>query len=196
MLYLSNLNQIVPLMRKKYKEKNLKTKLVFVTTLDGKVTKWGDPHVFSWSSQEDQTHFKKIWAEAKTIIMGSSTYNFDPIKPSPDQLLIVLTSTPEKYQSSAIKNQLEFSSETPKQIYNRLQKSGTDELLIVGGPHIATAFLKDRLIDELFLTMEPKIFGSGGNFVIGIKLDISLKLISHEQINNQGTLVMRYEVVK
>ena len=32
----------------------MKTILVFVSTLDGKITKWGDAHVKSWSSQKDQ----------------------------------------------------------------------------------------------------------------------------------------------
>ncbi len=34
-------------------------------------------------------------------------------------------------------------------------------MLVVGGPHVATSFLKAQLIDELWLTIEPKIFGMG-----------------------------------
>ena len=50
-------------------------------------------------------------------------------------------------------------------------------MLVVGGPHVATSFLKEQLIDELWLTFEPKIFGTGGNFVTDVKLDINLHLI-------------------
>jgi dihydrofolate reductase len=67
--------------------------------------------------------------------------------------------------------------------------------LIVGGAHIATSFLKDELIDELWLTLEPKIFGIGANFVIKEKLDIRLKLISCTTANQQGTLMMKYRVL-
>jgi riboflavin biosynthesis pyrimidine reductase len=35
------------------------------------------------------------------------------------------------------------------------------QMMIVGGPHAATSFLKDQLIDELWLTFEPKVFGTG-----------------------------------
>ena len=69
-------------------------------------------------------------------------------------------------------------------------------MLIVGGAHIATAFLKEQLIDELWLTIEPKIFGIGGNFVIEEKLDINLQLLSCERVNVQGTLIAEYAVIK
>ena len=69
-------------------------------------------------------------------------------------------------------------------------------MLVVGGPHIATSFLKEQLIDELWLTFEPKIFGRGGNFVTEINLDINLHLIHCEKVNEQGTLITKYAVLK
>ena len=42
----------------------------------------------------------------------------------------------------------------------------------------------------------PKIFGVGGNFVIEERLDINLRLISCEKVNEQGTLITKYEVLK
>lgn len=64
-------------------------------------------------------------------------------------------------------------------------------MLIVGGAHIATSFLKEQLIDELWLTIEPNIFGTGGSFVIEEKLNINLQLISCERVNKQGTLIAK-----
>ena len=46
-----------------------------MSMLDGKVTKWNDPHVKSWSSQNDQDYFKKIWNDNSLIIMGRNTLN-------------------------------------------------------------------------------------------------------------------------
>ena len=59
-----------------------------------------------------------------------------------------------------------------------------------------TSFLKEQLIDEVWLTIEPKIFGTGGNFVIEEELDIDLKLLSCEKVNEQGTLITKYAVIK
>jgi dihydrofolate reductase len=69
----------------------MKTILVFVSTSDGKVTKWGNPYVRSWSSKNDQDYFNKIWNDTRLIIMGSNTYNADPIKPSSNHLLVIMT---------------------------------------------------------------------------------------------------------
>jgi dihydrofolate reductase len=174
----------------------VKVTLVFVTTLDGKVTKWGDPHVFQWSSKEDQAYFKKNWDDAKLIVMGRGTFDFDPVKPSPERLLVILAADPSQYKKYEVAGQLEFTSESPEQLYSRFKAEGHREVLLVGGPHIATSFLKENLVDELWLTLEPKIFGSGGNFVVDSKLDIKLKLLSFEKVNEQGTLILKYQVIQ
>jgi dihydrofolate reductase len=174
----------------------MKSILVFVTTLDGKITKWGDPHVMRWSSKEDQAYFKKTWKESPLIIMGSGTFDFDPVKPDPDKLLVIMTRTPEEYGKYQVPGQLEFSNETPTQLTERFKKRGYEQMLVVGGPHVATSFFKEGLIDELWLTLEPKIFGKGGNFVIEQELDVELQQISCEKVNDRGTMIAKYAVIK
>jgi dihydrofolate reductase len=173
----------------------MKTILIFVSTLDGKITKWGDPMIRSWSSKADQDQFDAIWNETRVIIMGSGTYNPDPLKADPKHLFIVITRQPSKYESSNVPGLLEFTNKTPVQILNRF-KNDEDAVLVVGGSQIATSFLKAQLIDELWLTFEPKIFGAGANFVTDEKLDIDLRLISFEQINKQGTVLTKYHVIR
>ncbi len=174
----------------------MKTILIFVTTLDGKITKWGNPDIRSWSSRDDQDYFDTIWSETRTIIMGAGTYDPDPVKPVRNHLYLVLTRHPEKYKSKEVKNQLEFTDEQPEHLLERLGKQGEVTILVVGGPHVATLFLKAKLIDEIWLTLEPKIFGIGGNFVTEEKFDISLVLLNSEIINDQGTLINKYRVIK
>lgn len=174
----------------------MKTILVFVSTLDGKITKWGDPYVKSWTSQNDQEYFKKLWNETKLIIMGSTTFNFEPVKAVSNRLLVIMTGNPSDYKSYAVPGQLEFKSESPRQLVELFKKENHELMLIVGGAHISTSFLKEQLVDELWLTIEPKIFGIGGNFVIEEKLDIELELLSCERLNKQGTLFTKYSVMK
>ena len=174
----------------------MKTVLVFVSTLDGKVTKWSESNVSLWSSQEDQKYFKKIWNDSKLLIMGSNTFSADPIKPSSNQLLVIMTREPSKYKKYEVSGQLEFSDKSPDQLTLRFAKEGYEQMLVVGGAHIGTSFLKEQLIDELWLTIEPRIFGAGSNFAIEEKLDINLHLISCERVNEQGTLITKYAVLK
>jgi len=173
----------------------MKIILIFVSTLDGKVTRWGDDKIRSWSSHEDQSYFDSIWNATRAIIMGSGTYKPDPVKPNPNHLFIVMTRHPSDYINLYKKGLLEFTDESPENLLRRLGDSD-DNILIVGGPQIATLFLKDQLIDELWLTVEPKIFGSGASIVTEERFDIDLKLLSSELINEQGTLINKYNVIR
>ena len=174
----------------------MKVIVIFVSSLDGKITKWNDPHVMRWSSAEDQKYFREIWNNSPLIVMGSGTFDFDPIKPSPNSLLVIMTREPEEYRHYVVPGKLEFTSERPTAIVERFKDKGYDHMLMVGGPHTATSFFKDGLVDELWLTLEPKIFGEGGNFAIGTELNIELSLISMEKVNERGTLILKYRVVK
>jgi dihydrofolate reductase len=174
----------------------MKTILIFVSTLDGKITKWGDPDIRSWSSKYDQDHFDAVWNETRVIIMGSGTYNPTPVPPGPGHLFIVMTRHPEDYNGKERQGKIEFTSDSPANLVSRFEREGEDKLLIVGGPHIATLFLKEQLINELWLTIEPRIFGKGGNFVIEEELDIKLKLLSYSKVNDEGTIVTKYLVLK
>jgi len=174
----------------------MKTILIFVSSLDGKITRWGDPMIRSWSSKSDQEHFDAIWKDTHVIIMGSGTYNPDPVKPVSRHLFVILTRHPERYKSREIPGQLEFTDDSPLLLMERFKKANEDKLLIVGGAQIAALFLKAQLIDELWLTIEPRIFGIGASFVNDEKLNIELKLLSCEQANEQGTLILKYKVIK
>ncbi len=174
----------------------MKTILIFVSTLDGKVTKWGEQNVSSWSSHQDQDYYKKVLNESRLIVMGSNTFNADTFKYSSDHQLIIMTGHPDKYKSLEITGQIEFTNESPVELIARFKNKGHKQMLVIGGAHVATSFLKEQLIDELWLTLEPKIFGTGGNFVTDVKLDINLSLIHCEKVNEQGTLITKYAVLK
>ena len=170
--------------------------LVFVSTLDGKITRWGDPKVSSWTSEEDKKYFRKTWNEAPLIVMGSNTFRAEKLGSVKDHLIVVMTRHPSTYKDKEVRGQLEFSDESPAQLAARFKKANFATMLVVGGAHVATSFLKADLVDEIWLTIEPKIFGKGGNFVIEQELDLELRLISCEQVNAEGTLITKYKVLK
>lgn len=174
----------------------MKVILVFVASLDGKVTKWDDPHVRDWTSKQDQEYYKQIWKDAQLIIMGSNTFMAEKFLPSRQHLLLVMTKNISKYKEYEIPGQIEFTDNSPKELVEKFQKKDLGTMILAAGPHVATSFFKEQLIDELWLTIEPKIFGTGSNFVIEQKLDVNLHLISCEKVNEQGTLITKYTVIK
>jgi len=148
------------------------------------------------SSHQDQDYYKNVLNESRLIVMGSNTFNADTFTASASHQLIIMTGHPDKYKSEDVPGQVVFTNESPVELTARFKNNGHKQMLVIGGPHVATSFLKEQLIDELWLSLEPKIFGTGGNFVTGVQLDINLRLISSEKVNEQGTLITKYAVLK
>lgn len=174
----------------------MKVICVFVATLDGKITKWSDPHVRDWTSQEDQKYYKRIWNDFDLIVMGSNTYIAEKFAPSRKRLLLVMTRHPSKYKQYEAPGQIEFTDQSPEDVVMEYQQKGYKNMIMAGGPHLATFFFQKKLIDELWLTIEPKIFGTGGNLVIEEKLDVDLRLLNIEKVNEKGTLITKYAVLR
>lgn len=176
----------------------MKITLAAVTSINGKLTRGDDADIYKWTSKEDAKLFFETIEKHNLIVMGSKTYNAARkiIKLKKDKLRIVLTRNPGKYKSETVTGSLEFSSESPKELVSRLEKKEYKEMLLIGGTEINTLFLKNSLVDELHLTIEPFVFGRGKSLVLEEDLSLSLKLIDIKKLNKKGTLCLKYKVDK
>jgi dihydrofolate reductase len=168
--------------------------MVDVISADGKMTKGDDPDLHSWTSEEDFAHFMELIHQHRVIVMGSKTYDAARPKPQAERLRIVLTSDPGRYATQAVPGSLEFVTETPQAVVERLTGMGHDALLLVGGGQTNAEFLQAHLVDELYLTIEPVVFGRGVDLLGGIACDAKLQLLSVKQLNSRGTLLVRYRL--
>lgn len=175
----------------------MKIILVMVETLNGKTTKGTTAGTSSWASQEDQDYFFKTLSENNLFIMGRRTYEAakENMQLSDDRLRIILTSSPEKFVNDEVKGQLEFSSDDPQSLIKNLAERGYTQAILLGGAHTNTDFLKEKLVSEIWLTLEPKIFGTGNNLFSDEQLELDLELLSNEKLNPQGTLLLKYHVL-
>jgi dihydrofolate reductase len=171
--------------------------LAMVSSINGKITNGSDSNIYTWTSKEDAAHFFSLIKKYTLIVMGSRTYESakDKISLHPDVLRVVMTHDPKKYIKERIPTQLEFTSETPKALVQRLTSMGYKELLLVGGGKINASFFQEKLINTLLLTIEPKIFASGNDFVSGMDQLINLNLTQVKKLNSKGTLLLTYEVL-
>lgn len=168
--------------------------LVMVISINGKSTKGTEDPRF-WASNEDQKHFRLAISKHNLIVMGKKTYLSAKsiMKLEPGKRRIVLARNPQHFKNEAVEGQLEFTNEHPELLVQRLQQLGYVSLLLVGGSTTNSLFFKHKLVDELWLTLEPKIFGEGKGLVDG-GVDISLKLLSIKKLNKQGTVLLKYHV--
>ncbi len=183
----------------------MKVIMVMVATVNGKITRGDDPDIYSWTSKEDADFFFSLLNQHNLVVMGSSTFEAardkilrqaqDMVKPAKERLRVVLTRNPEKYANEALPGRIEFSSESPETLVERLEKQGYSTMLLVGGGKTNALFLKDSLVDELYLTIEPRLFGEGKPLIAEGEYYLDLRLQSCEKLNEQGTLLLKYSVV-
>lgn len=174
----------------------MKIILVMVQSLNGKITAGVGSRVHDWSSKEDQKYFAALKARARLIIMGRKTYEAakEHMTLSPRALRVILTKNPKGYTRETVPGQLEFTSESPKALVKRLEKIGHKTALLVGGSEINAAFLKQNLIDELWLTVEPLIIGRGKNLFSETESRKKILLRSAKKLNKNGTLLLKYKI--
>lgn len=177
--------------------KEMKITLAMVLSVDGKSTKWDLPDQ-SWASAEDKNHLIKTISENNLILMGGNTYSIakNHIKPKEGKLRIVLTRNPSKYSENQVPGQLEFTNEPIDELLRRLKETGYEKMLLLSGEKLNYEFLSKNLVDEIVLTIEPKIFGTGKSLASGGGLDINLELINYEKLNDSGTLLLTYRVLQ
>lgn len=177
--------------------------MVAVTSINGKLTKGDDSDIYKWTSVEDHDFFFSKIKDANLIVMGSGTYEAirEDFKTSSfsaggaKKLRVVITKEPEKYINDVSPGELEFTSETPTQIVRRFENK-FDEMLLAGGGQIFSLFAAAGLINEIYLTIEPKAFGKGKPLFAENELELNLKLESFEKLNEKGTMLLKYQIIK
>jgi len=166
----------------------MKVILMMAMTADGKIAKSHD-HFPDWTSKEDKELFAKITKKHGVVIMGDRTF-FTFKKPLPNRLNVVFTllKKPPKMKS------VMWVGGNPKKVLKQLERMGHKSAILGGGAFLNTQFLKKKLIDEIWLTIEPKIFGEGLGIFQG-NFNVNLKLLNLQKIN-KDSIILKYKTKK
>lgn len=166
----------------------MKIILMMAVTADGKIAKNSD-HFPDWTSKEDKKIFADITKKQGVVIMGDKTF-FTFSKPLPDRLNVVFTLLENPPETKNVK----WVTGEPEKVLADLEEMGYKSAVLGGGTYLNTQFLERKLIDEIWLTIEPKIFGDGLG-VFGGDFDVGLKLLDVEKIN-EDSIVIKYRIKK
>lgn len=168
----------------------MKVFIIAAITIDGFIGRDKAHHSIDWTSPEDSKMYRQLTKEAGVMVFGSRT--FDTIgRGLPGRKTIVVTSHPETYAN--IEN-VEPTSNSPAQIIQYLEREGYNQTAICGGASIYYQFLQAGLVDELYLTVEPLVFGRGVP-LFSDKLEVKLQLKEVKHLN-ENTLQLFYTVIK
>ena len=130
----------------------------FVQTLDGKVAV-KSPGYWPIGSKKDYQVLLELRVKADALVHGKNLYKeFGNItaenlkKPSFIKLRRKFGKNPELPYYQATHNL--------KKMVQDFLKLGYKRVLVEGGPALIGSFLKENFLDEIYLTIAPKIFGS------------------------------------
>ena len=172
------------------KNMNKKNILLVAVTIDGKIARH-DNHFSDWTSPEDKQHLHKILDGCDVIVVGNKTYK-TAITPLSKRKCIVFT--------RSVKNTKQVNKHclylNPKNIDIKsiISKNKYKNICILGGTSVYSFALENNMVDEIYLTIEPLVFGYGLSlFDANIKNKRKYKLISVKKLNKAGTVLLHYK---
>jgi dihydrofolate reductase len=171
--------------------------LIAAQSLDGFITRHDKPGS-DFASAEDRAFFRKALHDFDCCVMGGETYRTarEAIRATlmPERLRVVVTRTPSAFTNDTVPGKLEFTDMQPAQLVASLSQRDLQRCAILGGAQIHSLFLEAGLVDELWLTIEPLLFG-GGTSLLARRTSAQLSLLSSENLA-PSTLLLKYRVVK
>jgi len=192
----------------------VKTFIIAAVTLDGFIGQSASHLSTRWTSKEDSSWFAQRTKEAKICVMGRKTYE-TLNRPLLGRVVIVQTRKPVDWQRKQValnvqvslidsktkltqsrlltKTKVWATSLTPEKIYQKLAAASIAQLAICGGASIYTQWLRSSLVDKLYLTVEPIIFGQGIK-LFNVAVKTKLKLVNEKLLNDQGTKLLQLRV--
>lgn len=170
----------------------MKTFLIAAITADGFIARSPEEFSLDWTSEED-TKFFRARTRGIAVVMGDTSYKIlykTMGRGMPNRLNVVYTRAPEEFKGHDIMT----TGKEPVELLKELEQKGHSEVAIIGGSTIYTLFLKAKVINTIYLTVEPVLFGRGVP-LFNEPLDTKLQLKSMEKLNN-NTVLLEYNVVQ
>ncbi len=167
--------------------------LIVATTVDGRIATHSRQFT-SWTSKEDKDFLHKLLDKSDVVVVGNNTYKTAK-EPLSKRNCIVMTRKVSKATRRG--ERLVFFNPAKENLDRFIRKEKHKRVAVLGGRETYTYFLEKNLIDEIYLTIEPLVFGKGLNmFETGKVLKKEFKLVSVKKLNKKGSLVLRYRKIR
>src|SRR3989338_4658660 len=169
----------------------MKVFIIAALTADGFISRNPGHSPLQWRSQGDKQFFIARTKEAKVVVMGLNTAKTSK-RPMPDRLNIIYAVNKEELPHWKEFEGWEVTQKDPAVLVQELSERGYDQVAICGGYTIYAMFMRAGVVNTLYLTMEPVLFGQGMN-LFNQEVDKRLTLVSTTKLED-NTLLLEYGV--
>lgn len=152
-----------------------------------------DESNYDFISESAWKQYLKAVKDAKAYVMGGRTYekSLESGAFPYDCLNVVMT---HKKVENKWGDRVMFTSKSPMEIVEMLREKGFEKVIITGG-HVCSSFMKDKLVDEIWIDLMPRVFGKGKRLFSDEDFDAELKLIKVAK-SGDNEIQLRYKVVR
>ncbi|MES2134692.1 MAG: dihydrofolate reductase family protein [Patescibacteria group bacterium] len=159
------------------------------TSIDGRIS-LEKRKLPDWTSKEDWKFFQRELAKADAVVTGRNTYLSAEGRLKKRTTFVL---------SSRVKNTLKKGTVTfINPAHQNLKKlfSEYKTVAIVGGARVYQAMLDNNLLHDLYVTIEPLVFGRGTPmFSDGLQTK-RFELVSVKKLNTKSTILLHYRIKK
>ncbi|MDP2630030.1 MAG: dihydrofolate reductase [Candidatus Uhrbacteria bacterium] len=169
-----------------HKKNNTHIIAFVATSIDGRISlrKKTCP---DWTSPEDWRFFQTSLQKMDAVVVGHNTYEAARARLKKRCTYVLSRSRTRTYRAGSV-------------TFINPDSVDMDEILrhhrsvaVLGGASVYGMFFDRNLVDELYVTIEPLIFGRGVPMVKDCTKTAHLSLCCIKKLNHSGTVLMHYK---
>ena len=161
--------------------------LYMATTVNGYIAKKDGET--SWSDEEWKS-FSAMVERSGNLVIGRKTFEVmttnDEFRKLGNPYVLVV--------SHIAKQQANFVL-SPEDAIALLKEKGFSTVLVGGGSELNSSFMRKGLIDEIYVDIEPFLFGTGIKLFAEDTFERQLRLLDSKKLS-EHTLQLHYEIIK
>ncbi|MBI2597952.1 MAG: dihydrofolate reductase [Candidatus Diapherotrites archaeon] len=162
---------------------------VAAVTIDGFIARFPG-HKSDWTSKEDKAHLHKMEKAADVLLLGRASFEVAKKKLSKKNCLVL--SRKVNGIRKKTKN-LTFLNPKSVDVKKFVKDCGYKKICVLGGRAAYNYCLKKNLLDEIFVTIEPIVFGKGIPMFDSAVKTKTFTLVLAKKLNAKGTLLLHYK---
>ncbi len=168
--------------------RRMKITMIAAVSLDGKIARH-DHEMTDWTSKEDKRVLYRELDRSDAVVVGRKTFEVAR-KPLSRRNCVVMTRSVRGARQKSPR--LTYLNPARVGLLDFFQARGYRRVCVLGGSEVYTYFLTHGLLDDIYLTIEPVVFGSGVPLFATPCHGAPFRLVSVRRLNSHGTVILHY----